>query len=173
MGVKNFVLVVLKCHVCLLIYYLLSMLPWFSFCRTDLKLSRDFESLTIKDEKGGVSEAGHDANTREDLPAHQLSLQPRLSIARAGPCRLRLRRCLSLVRPTLASSDPLVLHTSPAGPLQHYPFVISLQCPALPPTAPGSMCTFTTTAGPHLLLPPTARTEDENEADGQGIECCF
>ena len=48
--------------------------PCFSFCREVLKLSRDFESLTLKDEKGGVSEAGHDANTREDLPAHQFSL---------------------------------------------------------------------------------------------------
>ncbi|KAG2561511.1 hypothetical protein PVAP13_8KG164701 [Panicum virgatum] len=44
------------------------------------------------------------------------------------------------------------------------PFVISIQCPALPPTTPGSMYTFTATARPPLPLPSTSRTNDENEA---------
>jgi len=46
----------------------------FSFCRKDLKLSRDIESLMTKDEKSGASEAGHDANAIEDRPAQQFSL---------------------------------------------------------------------------------------------------
>ena len=46
----------------------------FSFCRKDLKLSRDIESLMTKDENSGASEAGHDANAIEDRPAQQFSL---------------------------------------------------------------------------------------------------
>ena len=46
----------------------------FSFCRKDLKLSRDIELLMTKDEKSGASEAGHDANALEDRPAQQFSL---------------------------------------------------------------------------------------------------
>ena len=47
----------------------IDVVPCFSLCREVLKLSRDFESLTAKDEKSGASEAGHDANALEDRPA--------------------------------------------------------------------------------------------------------
>ena len=87
MGVKNFVLA-LKCHVCLLIcYYVLSMFPWLSFCRKDLKLSRDFESLMTKNEKSCASEAGHDANALEDLPAQQFSLESWIGATTPGTSR--------------------------------------------------------------------------------------
>jgi len=46
--------------------------------REVLKLSRGFESLTIKDKKRGASDAGHDANALEDLPAHRLNLGSRI-----------------------------------------------------------------------------------------------
>jgi len=87
MGVKNFVLA-LKCHVCLLIcYYVLSMFPCLSFCRKDLKLSRDFESLMTKNEKSCASEAGHDANALEDLPAQQFSLESWIGSTTPGTSR--------------------------------------------------------------------------------------
>ena len=54
----------------------IDVVPCFSLCREVLKLSRDFESLTAKDEKSGASEVGHDDSTLEDLPlpALQFSL---------------------------------------------------------------------------------------------------
>jgi len=59
----------------------------------DLKLSRDFESLTTKDEKSGASDAGHDANTLEDQPAHQLNLGSRIgSTTTPGTSRTQRRR---------------------------------------------------------------------------------
>ena len=61
---------------CMLAHLLLfvDVVPCFTFCREVLELSRDFESLTAKDEKSGASEAGHDASALEDLPEQQFSL---------------------------------------------------------------------------------------------------
>jgi len=61
---------------CMLAHLLLfvGVVPCFTFCREVLELSRDFESLTAKDEKSGASEAGHDASALEDLPEQQFSL---------------------------------------------------------------------------------------------------
>jgi len=156
--------------------------------REVLKLSRDFESLTVKDE------AGHDASALEDLPAQQFSLGSLIGSTttpgtsrtqrRRKPAAVLIRRKGGTARPcrgtlqatpqTLPDAGPSTAVTgvfgfSPAAhltsrPPSTTPFVISLQCPALPPTSPGSMYTFTATTRPHLPLPSTARTKDENEA---------
>jgi len=118
----------------------------------DLKLSRDIESLMTKDEKSGASKAGHDANRLEDLPAKQFSL---------GSCWIGSNTTTQMLPVTGPSSSAAYLTNWPSSTT---PFDISLQCPALPPTTPGSMFTFTATARPHLPLPSTARTKDANEA---------
>jgi len=57
-----------------------------------LKLSRDFESLTTKDEKSGSSEAGHAAHPL-DLPAQQFSLGSWIgSTTTPGASRIQRRR---------------------------------------------------------------------------------
>jgi len=53
----------------------------------DLKLSRDFESLMTKNEKSCASEAGHDANALEDLPAQQFSLESWIGSTTPGTSR--------------------------------------------------------------------------------------
>ena len=122
----------------------------FSFCRKDLKLSRDIESLMTKDEKSGASEAGHDASALEDLPEQQFSLGSWIG-STTTPQML----------PVAGPSSSAAHLTS--RPSSTSPFGISL--PTLRPSTPGSMYTFTATARLHLPLPSTARTKDENEAD--------
>ena len=72
----------------------------FSFCRKDLKLSRDIESLMTKDEKSGASEAGHDANAIEDRPAQQFSLGSWIgSTTMPGTSRSTQRRRKPVAKP--------------------------------------------------------------------------
>ncbi|KAG2557308.1 hypothetical protein PVAP13_8NG186803 [Panicum virgatum] len=153
--------------------------------REVLELSRDFESLTAKDEKSGASEAGHDAGVLEDLPAQQFCLGSWIgSTTMPGTSRSTKRRrkpAAELIRRKVATSRPChgSLLAAPQTPSVAGPstsdmgvfgssavtHLTSLQCPALPPTTPCSMYTFMATACPHLHLPSTARTKDENGAD--------
>ncbi|KAG2557822.1 hypothetical protein PVAP13_8NG221501 [Panicum virgatum] len=126
--------------------------------RKVLKLSRDFELLTIKDEKRGASDAGHNANTLEDLPAQQFSLGSCMgSSTPLGTSRAQRRRkpTAELIRrkggmpqtPPAAGPSTTVISVFRSSPASH---LTSL--PALPPTTPASMYTFTATA--HSLRRP-------------------
>jgi len=126
-----------------------------------LKLSTDFESSMTKDEKSGARDASHDANALEDLPAQQFSLGNWIACSQMLPV-----------------ADP---SSAVTGVFSTAPLDISLQSPALPPTTPGSLYTFAATGRPHVPLPSTSRTEDENEADerrfsggltGSESDCC-
>ena len=136
---------------CMLAHLLLfvDVVPCFSFCREVLKLSRDFESLTANDEKSGASDAGHDASALENLLVQQFSLGSWFSSTTTpGTSRSNQRRrkpAAELIRRKRGSAGPSTtdfgVFGSSAGT-----HLISLQCPALPPTTHGSMYTFTATA---------------------------
>jgi len=182
MEVENFVLG-LYCHVCLLISsFFQFMVPCFCFRRKLLKLSRDFESLATKDEKSGSSEAGLAAHPM-DVPAQRFTLGSWIgSTTTAGTSRTERRHkpAAELIRRNGGTARPChrSLLAAPDTPPVTGPATIdidvfrssaatrltSLQCPALPPTTPGSMYTFT--APTHSLpLPSTETAKDESKAD--------
>jgi len=146
----------------------------------------DFESLTAKDEKSGASEAGHDATALEDLPVQQFSLGssigPTTTPGRPGTSRTERRRkptakpilrkggttrpcrgSLLAVPQTLPITGPSTTDIGVFGSSAST-HLTSLQCPALPPTTPGSIYTFAATARlKRSRWKRTARTKDETK----------
>jgi hypothetical protein len=151
-------------------------------CREVLKLSRDFESLTTKDEKSGASEVVHDASKLEDLPAQQFSLGSWIgSTTTTGTSRSTQRRrkpAAELIRrkggtarhgTLLATPQTSLVAGSPTTDIGVFgssaaTHLNSLQFPVLPPNSPGSMYTFTATTH-SLPLPSMETAKDEDKAD--------